>query len=159
MLNIRATIKSILPLRNGRTAVTFEAAVNPENIEELGEDVAISLKKWHKQRTKGQNAYFWACVSDIAAAQKQSVKEVHDKEIMEHGVGQYLQLHKVAVEDFKKRWGEPVRVLSEKDGMVEVFAYYGSATYDTAEMSRLIDGTIQDMQALGLHVPAKEDWF
>lgn len=159
MLNIRATIKSILPLRNGRTAVTFEAAVDPANIEELTEDVAISLKKWHKSRTKGQNAYFWACCHDIAAAQKTSVKEIHDKEIMDHGVGQYLQMYPAAVEDFKKRWGEPVRELGEKEGMTELFIYHGSSTYDTAEMSRLIDGTIQDMRALGLHIPAKEDWF
>lgn len=37
---------------------------------------------------------------------------------------------------------------STLDGCKKVFAYYGSSTYDTKEMSRLIDSVIQDCMAL-----------
>lgn len=46
---------------------------------------------------------------------------------------------------------------STLDGCKKVFAYYGSSTYDTKEMSRLIDSVIQDCAALQIEtIPPSE---
>ena len=39
---------------------------------------------------------------------------------------------------------------SKLEGCVNVVLYYGSSTYDTAQMSRLIDNVIQDCKAVGI---------
>lgn len=41
--------------------------------------------------------------------------------------------------------------------MSEVTAYYGSSTYDTAQMSRLIDLIVQDCMSVGIEVRDPED--
>lgn len=39
---------------------------------------------------------------------------------------------------------------SKLPGCVNVTLYYGSSTYDTKQMSRLIDNIVQDCQAVGI---------
>ena len=50
-------------------------------------------------------------------------------------------------------------------GCVNVVLYYGSSTYDSAQMSRLIDLVVQECQAQGIETKTpeelallKEDW-
>ena len=54
---------------------------------------------------------------------------------------------------------------SKIPGYKLVFAYHGSSTYDTAQMSRLIESLIQDAQAVGIETLSErekslllEDW-
>lgn len=56
-------------------------------------------------------------------------------------------------EDFKRIWqnqglGFLVREISRKDKCVKVQAYYGSSTYNTKEMSLLIELLIQECKQL-----------
>jgi hypothetical protein len=46
---------------------------------------------------------------------------------------------------------------SKLKGYKLVFAYYGSSTYDTAAMSRLIDYLVQDAREMGLQLPATKE--
>ena len=48
---------------------------------------------------------------------------------------------------------------SKLPGCTNVILYYGSSTYDTAQMSRLIDLIVQDCDALGIETkdPAEID--
>ena len=39
---------------------------------------------------------------------------------------------------------------SKLEGCTNVILYYGSSTYDTAQMARLIDLIVQDCRALGV---------
>lgn len=80
-------------------------------------------------------------------------------------MGKYepLALRADAVERFCETWrrngaGWLTEVVdSTLDGCKKVFAYYGSSTYDTKEMSRLIDSVIQDCAALQIEtIPPSE---
>ena len=46
---------------------------------------------------------------------------------------------------------------SKLPGCVNVVLYYGSSTYDTAQMSRLIDNIIQDCKAQGIDTRTPEE--
>ena len=47
--------------------------------------------------------------------------------------------------------------LSKLDGCTNVILYYGSSTYDTEQMSRLIDNIIQDCKALGIETKSQAE--
>lgn len=85
-----------------------------------------------------------------------SKEEVYCKHIRLVGKYEPLALRADAVERFCETWqkngtGWLTEVVdSTLDGCKKVFAYYGSSTYDTKEMSRLIDSVIQDCAALGI---------
>ncbi|MEE1017932.1 MAG: hypothetical protein UH824_00435, partial [Acutalibacteraceae bacterium] len=46
---------------------------------------------------------------------------------------------------------------SKIGGCVNVIAYYGSSTYDTAQMSRLIDMAVQDCEALEIETKTPDE--
>ena len=70
-----------------------------------------------------------------------------------------------ALPRFKRDWegkglGWFVEVASKSkdvDNATVVRAYYGSSTYNTDEMSRLIDYIVQDAQSLGIDVKPEEE--
>lgn len=46
---------------------------------------------------------------------------------------------------------------SKIDGCTNVILYYGSSTYDTRQMSALIDSLVQDCKALGIETKSEEE--
>ena len=67
------------------------------------------------------------------------------------------------VEKFRDAWSKnglgwvTDTVKSKLDGFTNVVAYYGSSTYDTKEMSRLIDLVIQECNQLGIETKTDEE--
>lgn len=130
------------------------------------------LKKKPKKRSKNANAFCWDLCSRIAAVINSTKEEVYRKTIKEVGIYTPLPIKAEAVEEFKKIWsshgvGWFVEVVDESKipGYKLIFAYNGTSTYDTAQMSRVIDSLIEDAKALGLEVLSErekslllEDW-
>ena len=59
----------------GNTLVTFTTRISPAKVESLIEplkdkDTILSLKRKTKRRTKDANALMWACIQQLADAQK-----------------------------------------------------------------------------------------
>ena len=46
---------------------------------------------------------------------------------------------------------------SKIEGCTNVVLYYGSSTYDTAQMSRLVNAIIQDCEALGIETKSQAE--
>ena len=46
---------------------------------------------------------------------------------------------------------------SKIEGCTNVILYYGSSTYDTAQMSRLINNIIEECRQLGIETKSKEE--
>lgn len=131
-----------------------------------------SIRKATKPRSMTANSYMWALVGQIAAAVGIPSDEVYRRAIHEAGVYIPLPIKAEAVADFSRKWGEKgtgwmVDVLddSKLPGYKLVRAYYGSSTYDTREMSRLIDYVVQDAKSLDIETLTerelsrlKEEW-
>jgi len=129
-------------------------------------DVDVEIKKHNPQRSKDANAMCWAMCTDIGNAIIPPVpkEEVYRRAIREVGEYEPLPIREDAVETFQRRWaakgtGWFAEVIddSKLPGYKLVFAYYGSSTYDTASMSRLIDFLKQDMENMGLSIPASKE--
>lgn len=157
--------------------------IRPER-EDLGKAMAVvrkhkdrlydlEVKEHRKKRSLDANAYAWVLINKIADALRITPKEIYRQAIQNVG-GNYeiLPVKEEAAEHFKQVWeaqglGWPCVDMgkSKIDGYRNLRAYYGSSTYDTRQMSQLIDNLVQDCKALDIETltPDKlalmmEDW-
>ena len=49
------------------------------------------------------------------------------------------------------------RIDSKLEGFVNIIAYYGSSTYDSKEMARLIDSVVRDCEEQGIQTMSVRD--
>lgn len=134
---------------------------------EKGKRITVEIKR--ERRSKDANAYVWVLCHAIAkrlSTERVSVSavDVYRKAISECGHCTILPIKKTAVDHFKHIWaahgiGWIVEELGESklSGYVNLAAYHGSSTYDTAEMARLIDGLIAEAKTLGVETLPPEE--
>lgn len=140
----------ILKIQDITTARRWAYNFKPGNYE---------IERQKKKRSLDANRMLWAACEEIAKAVGIDKEEVYRRNIRAVGVYEPLPIKAEAVEDFKRRWkakgiGWFADVIddSKLKGYKLVFAYYGSSTYTTKEMSRLIDEIIQDAKAVGVDI-------
>lgn len=154
--------------RDGSQNVTVTVAADfAEEYDRLKDvPVSVEIRKASKKRSRDANAMCWAMCSDIGNALRPPLpkEEVYRKAIREVGEYEPLPIKAEAVETFQNRWASKgtgwfAEVIddSKLQGYKLVFAYYGSSTYDTATMSRLIDYLVEDAREMGLVIPASKE--
>ena len=162
-------LKEVMRLAGGEWVISFVTRNDPrKTFDRLKDsDVDIEIKKASQPRSKDANAFCWAMCSDIAKAITPPITKefVYRKAIREVGEYEPLPIRNDAVETFQRRWSEKgtgwfAEVIddSKLKGYKLVFAYYGSSTYDSAAMSRLIEYLKDEMEQMGLPLKlSKED--
>lgn len=117
------------------------------------------LKPYKKRRSSDANAYFHVLVGKIAKVLKVSDDEVKKHLNLSYGTidesenGKYvgfLALKDIPIErhfKYAKAIGE---YLVDGKAFVKYIVYKKTHTLDSAEMARLIDGTIEEAKSLGL---------
>jgi len=123
-----------------------------------------SIDKARKRRSLDANAYLWVLVGKIAAEVSLPSDDVYRNAIRDAGEFTPLPIRADAVDEFSRIWsshgtGWFVDVLddSKLHGYKLVRAYNGSSTYDTKQMSRLIDYVVQDAKALGIETMTPQE--
>lgn len=131
-----------------------------ENYEKLkDEDVDIVIKKHRNLRSLDANALCWAVCQELADAMETPVpkEEIYRRAIRD--VGEYvpLPIKEEAVETFCANWAikgigwfADIVGDSKIPGYKLVFAYYGSSTYDTKQMSVLLDYLVDEAKQMGI---------
>jgi hypothetical protein len=124
----------------------------------------LEVKEYRKKRSLDANAYAWVLIHKLAEAMRLEPEEVYLLNIPKVG-NNYTPMCVMEqdVERFKKSWqangiGWPVKDLgpSQVPGCRNLMAYHGSSTYDTVQMSRLIDNLVQDCKALDIETLSDE---
>ena len=116
-----------------------------------GKVYEADLKEHRKKRSLDANAYAWTLLGKLANKVGLPKEEVY-REIIKDVGGNYevLPIRNDAVDKWISNWsskgiGWVCDILGESklDGYTNVITYYGSSTYDSLQMSRLIN-LIQD---------------
>lgn len=109
------------------------------------------------------NAYFFAIADKIAAVAGIPKSDVYRHAIKEvGGNSEIVCVQEKAAATLCEGWehnglGWQTEIIPSKiKGCVNVILYYGSSTFDTKQMSRLIDNIIQDAKALGIETMPPE---
>jgi hypothetical protein len=117
------------------------------------------IAKAKKKRSDDANAYAWALLNKIAVATGIPADEIYRENIRKiGGVSDIVCVPDAAVQRLRESWGKgKIGWQTEIDkskipGCTNVILYYGSSTYDTAQMSRLINSLVEDCRALDIEV-------
>lgn len=135
-------------------------------IETLDEskEYTIEVKEKKKKRSLDANAYFWTLADKLSEKLNKPKTDIYREYIKEiGGVSDTLCMLDKAVDKFCERWAsmgigyQTDRIQSKLEGCTNIIAYYGSSTYDTAQMSRLIDMAVQDCKQFGIPTYDREE--
>lgn len=124
----------------------------------------LTIKEHRKKRSLDANAYAWVLIGKLADAMRVPPTIVYINAIQNIG-GNYeiVPIRDEAVDKFIEIWkknglGWPCVDMgrSKIPGYRNIRAYYGSSTYDTRQMSQLIESLIQDCKALDIETLSEE---
>lgn len=124
-----------------------------ELVDELADKdkLSIEIKPYREKRSLDANAYFWVLCDKLADKLNKSKTEIYRELIREiGGVSDTVCMIDSAVGRFRANWqakglGWQTEATESKiEGCTNVTVYFGSSTFDKAQMSRLLDLTIQE---------------
>lgn len=135
-----------------------EAARFCEQEMKQGEKYAAEIKRHRNRRSLDANAYFWVLCGKLAnkvGVPKDEVYRCLIKDVGENYV--IVPIKNEAVDKWIENWqskgiGWVCDILGESklDGYTNVMTYYGSSTYDTKQMSTLINLIVQECKQQGI---------
>lgn len=118
----------------------------------------LTIDKVNAKRSKDANQYFWVLVGKLSEKINVSPEDIYRTYIKDIG-GNYevVPIKDVAVDTWIKNWrnkgiGWQCDIIGESKlrGYTNVICYYGSSTYDTRQMSRLIELCVADCKEQGI---------
>ena len=126
--------------------------------------LSIEVKPYRARRSLDANAYFFVLADKVAEKLNTTKVDVYRNCIKEiGGVSETVCVKDDAVEKLCEAWEEKGigwqtdTFPSKLQGCTNVILYYGSSTYDTAQMSRLIENIIQDCKDLGIETATPDE--
>lgn len=141
---------------------------NKEIIEELKNEkkLNIELKKYIEKRSLDANAYFWKILTELCDLAEINTVEEYKRRVKELGIFRQFKIMTDQVNTFTKIWEDKgiawfCEILdTEYIGNIEfkiINAYYGSSSFNSKQMSRLIDGVVQDCKIYGIETKSKNE--
>lgn len=114
-----------------------------------------------KKRSLTANAYFWVLVTKIAEKLRTSNTEVHNQMIARYGYPEYMddkivyfilpdKIDANKLDGVHLKATSKTQVLDNGDLNRVYIVMRGSHTYNTVEMTRLIDGVISEAKEMGI---------
>lgn len=153
-------------LLDGRVEITFTTeSQNTSNFESIPDkELEVTVKEFRQKRSLSQNAYMWILLDELGKKLHLSKEQVYKIYIKDFGVFEILPIKNEAVQLFTNKWSKNglgwfCENLGESklSGYTKLIAYFGSSTYNSNEMSRMIDAIVEDCKEQGIATMTKDD--
>jgi len=125
--------------------------------DEMKPDKQYVVQIKRKGRSLDANAYCWVLMDKLAAHYGATKEGIYQEEIRQiAGVSDIVCVQEKAADELMRRWsGRGIGWMAEKapsklHGCVNVTLWYGSSTYDTEQMARLIARVVEDCREAGI---------
>ena len=144
-----------------------DAAETLDGIQD-GKTYSVTVKEHRERRSLDANAYCWVLLDKLAGKLSIAKTDIYRRYIKEiGGNSETVCVIEKAADKLCDGWEhngigwQTERIPSKIPGCVNVILYYGSSTYDTKQMSRLIDMVVQDCKEYGIETltPMELDWM
>ena len=126
-------------------------------IESLDDDkeYICEIKQYRKKRSKTQNNYMWELLGLLSQEINVGSEDLYRDYIKEIGIYRDVEFDKEAVGTIQTVWsayglGWFTDIVDNVNDKTTVRLYYGSSSYNSKQMSVLIDKVVQDCQAVGI---------
>jgi len=145
--------------------ITFRVVkLSANEISRLKEGAKFVIEPYKERRSLDANAYFHVLVTKIAEALNTSNTEVKNRLIREYGQYEYINdkipTYSVSadyIDEMMNREDIHFKHIGWDGDRARLAVMRGSHTYNTAEMSHLIDGTVSEAKELGIEVLPPEE--
>jgi hypothetical protein len=146
--------KMVIKLDNPADTIKVQKVLI-ELMQDLSSGIAYDceIKRHREKRSLNANNYSWQLQTEIAKATNRSLTDIHNQMVLDYGVVEVYSILKPAFESAKRMFdyfevlGEGV--VNDKE-FIHVKAGIGTHCYNTKEMSRFIDGVVQEAKNLGI---------
>ena len=151
---------------NGKWRVTVELDEDfRERYDALhGGDIDADFKKWRDKRSRDANAYMWVLLDKLADVLGREKNDLYIEYVRRYGTFKDFTLTPDEAGTFCHVWHElgtgwpTEQVDYAPDGdHVVIRAYYGSSTYSTKRMSRLIEAIVRDCKELEIETMTPDE--
>ena len=124
----------------------------------LNEEIEVKRKK----RSKNSNSYFWELLQQLCLEMNLDVIQEYKKRVKELGIFKQWELDTINVPTFEKIWQDRgiawfTEKVEEIGNKTIINAYYGSSSYNSKQMSKLIDNLVQDCKEVGIQTLDDKD--
>jgi hypothetical protein len=153
-----------------KPVLTFEVEANTETLFQIFEELkaterlTIKIGKFKKKRSLDANAYCWTLISLLAERLNIPKTDIYRSAIKEIGGNcDTVCVQDKAVKSLCDGWerngiGWQTDTFPSKiEGCTNVTLYYGSSTYDSAQMARLINLILEECRQVGIETKSAEE--
>lgn len=132
-----------------------------EIVEQLKNEnkLNIELKKYREKRSINANNYFWKLLQELCDLADIETIEEYKRRVKQLGIFKRLKIMAQDVKTVEKIWTDrgiawfceiaDTEYIGDTEFKI-INAYYGSSSFNTKQMSRLINDLVQDCQAYGI---------
>lgn len=132
-----------------------------ESLDENKEYVC-EIKQYRQKRSKNANSYMWELIGQLSQKMNKSTEDLYRNYIKEFGIFRDIELQPEAVGTLKHIWAayglgwfsEEVDTVNDK---TTLRLYYGSSSYNTYQMSKLINAVVEDCKAVDIETMTPEE--
>lgn len=124
----------------------------------------VAIKEFRKMRSRDANRYLWLLCNKLSVKVGALPEEIYRHYIPDVGDNSdTICAPDAAVKRFREWWearglGWCTEIMASKiPGCTNVICYYGSSTYDTKQMARLIDLVVEDCKQQGIETLPPEE--
>lgn len=149
--------------KNGNPQITLEineSYISEQQFDEImkADKLKIKITKFRNSRSIDANNYMWEILSQLAPLVKTTKDELYIEKLQKYGSFMYVPGTEEDEEKLKKVFRIVINrgdtTLTTPTGKVlhlhQYQCYKGSSLYDTLEMSRLLDGIVEDAREEGV---------
>jgi len=127
---------------------------------ELGKNEEVYVKK--KKRSKNANSYFWTLLQQLCEELNLDVIQEYKKRVKDLGIFRQWEIDTKNVPTFIETWTNNgiawfCEIVEEIGDKTIINSYYGSSSYNSKQMSVLIDNLVQDCVAVGIQTMSDEE--
>lgn len=121
--------------------------------------LSIQVKKWQKKRSINANNYFWKLLSEYSEEKNVDTIEEYKERVKRLGIFRRFRIEDKDKKTFEIMWQDKgiawfcETADTEYIGDIEfkiINAYYGSSSFNSKQMSRLINDLVEDCKEVGI---------
>ena len=121
--------------------------------------LSVQVKKWRKKRSINANNYFWKLLSEYSEEKNVDTIEEYKERVKRLGIFRRFRIEDKDKKTFEIMWQDKgiawfcETADTEYIGDIEfkiINAYYGSSSFNSKQMSRLINDLVEDCKEAGI---------
>ena len=121
---------------------------------------SVEIKEYKPKRSLDANSYSWVLQDKIAKKLNRRIDDIHREMVLQYGVLEVVSVKKEAVGSII-RFCDYYEILGESELNGKIFTHIkcglGTHLYNTSEMSKFIEGIVNEAQELGIETKTPDE--